>query len=137
MLSKSTGNKARYGIATCCIRVLEVRVARSVSARAVTSPTCSHTLPIRPHRLALQTMSSQPSCVRAMGNTNIVSVMFRSMSPLNRDAAFTLQTLKTMLETDNSDTHSLVEAAVRCDAVKYVAHLPARCSVRSALTTYG
>ena len=70
-------------------------------------------------------MSSQPSCVRAMGNTNIVSVMFRSMSPLNRDAAFTLQTMKTMLETDNSDTHSLVEAAVRCDAVKYVAHQPA------------
>ena len=39
MLSKSTGNKARYGIATCCIRVLEVRVGWSVPA-AVTSPTC-------------------------------------------------------------------------------------------------
>lgn len=63
-------------------------------------------------------MSAQSSCVRAMGNTNIISVMFRSMSPLNRDAAFTLQTMKAMLETDNSDTHSLVEAAVRCDAVK-------------------
>ena len=53
MLSRSTSNKSRYGIQTCCTRVLEA-------------------------------MAGQPSCVRAMANTNIVSVLFRSMSPLQR-----------------------------------------------------
>lgn len=47
----------------------------------------------------LQVIGARPSCVKTMASHNVVSVVIRSIMPLHRDAAFTLETLLTMLKT--------------------------------------
>ena len=47
----------------------------------------------------LQVLGARPSCVKTMASHNVVSILVRSLLPLHRDAAFTLETLLVILKT--------------------------------------
>jgi hypothetical protein len=61
----------------------------------------------------VQVLASNPTCVLGMAKANIIPVIVKSLKPLQRDAAFTLEALKIMLQTDTS--HLLVEATLKTD----------------------
>jgi hypothetical protein len=71
----------------------------------------------------LQVLASSKTCVAALAKTNIVSVIIASLTPLPRDAGFTLEAFKLMLETDTGDSHGLVEAALRCNVVPFMVNV--------------
>jgi len=71
----------------------------------------------------LQVCATSKSCVAAAGKANVVPVLVRSMTPLHRDAAFTLEVFKLMLETDTGDSHVLVEQAIRMDAMTFLVNV--------------
>lgn len=90
-LSASSGKPARYSLYVQCVRILQV---------------CAG--------------SGNKACLAAAARANAVAALVRSMTPLHRDAAFTLETLKLLLEADSRDAttaHPLVEAAVRSDVI--------------------
>jgi hypothetical protein len=92
ILSQSVGKPARYNLGIQCVRVLQV-------------------------------LAATRSSLAALAKGNIVPAMLRALSPpLPRDAAFFLETLKLMLETDAAtdpaaSPHDLVRAAIAGDAI--------------------
>jgi len=91
LLGASTGKPARYNLGVQSARVIQV---------------------LAPSRI----------CIGAMAKCNTIAVMLRivSATPLPRDAAFFLETMKQLLETDTNDTHVLIEAALRGDAINFL-----------------
>ena len=48
----------------------------------------------------------------------LVLLLLLLLRPHAQDAAFTLETIKLMLESDRSDSHQLAEACLRADAIR-------------------
>lgn len=72
----------------------------------------------------VQTTAGCKGCVQAAARGNVVGVLLRVLTPLPRDTAFALETLKALLETDTADSHALVEACVRQDGlVGFLVHV--------------
>ena len=68
MLGQGSEKIARYNLATCAIRIVQV-------------------------------LASNQTCILGMAKAGVIVVIVRSLKPLQRDAAFTLEALKIMLQT--------------------------------------
>ena len=66
----------------------------------------------------LQVLAADKVCVVAMAKCNAVREILRSLSPLHRDAAFTLEMLKDILTTDQTVGHGMVAQMLQCKAVE-------------------
>jgi hypothetical protein len=61
----------------------------------------------------IQVLASSENCVLAMVKANVVPVIVKSIRPPQRDAAFTLETLKIMLKT-GAAKHLATDDVVDC-----------------------
>jgi hypothetical protein len=88
LMAQSVGQPARYNLGIQALRVLQV-------------------------------FAPSKACVAALGKANACNTLLRilEISPLPRDAAFMLEALKAILETDSQDFHVLVEASLRCGII--------------------
>jgi DnaJ family protein C protein 13 len=68
----------------------------------------------------LHALASSKNAVVAAARANAMTVLIRSMQPLHRDAGFTLEAIKLLLEADSRDSHMLVEQAIRADIIGFV-----------------
>jgi hypothetical protein len=68
----------------------------------------------------LQVVAVSKPCVVAMARNRAAAVLLRMAQPLPRDAAFVLEALRGVLETDSTDSHELVGQAVAGGAVDFL-----------------
>jgi DnaJ homolog subfamily C member 13 len=68
----------------------------------------------------LQVLAPNKACVAALGKANVAGSMMRILkaTPIPRDAAFFMECLKQILETDTQDFHVVVEACIREGAIE-------------------
>lgn len=71
----------------------------------------------------LQVLASNKQCIIAFTNANVIGILFRSLQPLHRDAAFTLEVIKQLLTMDTGETRPLIQAAIRGNAIPFLMNL--------------
>eukprot|EP01138_Halocafeteria_seosinensis_P006645 gb/GECG01006793.1/.p1 GENE.gb/GECG01006793.1/~~gb/GECG01006793.1/.p1 ORF type:complete len:2790 (+),score=366.62 gb/GECG01006793.1/:1-8370(+) len=73
----------------------------------------------------LEVVASDKTCVHALQGTKVISLLFRTLDPLPKDAAFTLETIHKLIETDanSSEYHEFAKEALSGDAVTFLINL--------------